>query len=301
MSEKRISVKQLHEASKPPSRAPSESAEIADVDPAQVFPNQTSSRTSNHHASLINNEPDDGRIRLPPINKSDTPRTEIHRREQNVAGPPVNRASALRYYATRQRMDQLVGDSIYSYDPRRSKMRKSRQSQSLPRSLNNSTHSINQGSLRSSRLSSQSRLSNSNYSVIHPLSENYDEIYYTGKTKWSNEPIKSKVGSLDNYYHRPGGGDKDIREIRYHFQAPNSISSQTKIYYGPRRDGAGVSREYDHDAGEYTRLPNRIKKPTNVKSRIGSLDNVHHRPSGGTRAIFTDRLPWTEGFKHRKG
>ena len=100
----------------------------------------------------------------------DTPRTEIHRREQNVAGPPVNRASALRYYATRQRMDQLVGDSIYAYDPRRSKMRKSRQSQSLPRSLNNSTHSINQGSLRSSRLSSQSRLSNSNYSVIHPLS-----------------------------------------------------------------------------------------------------------------------------------
>ena len=121
-------------------------------------------------------------FRPPPLNKRslrpnhswfsflDTPRTEIHRREQNVAGPPVNRASALRYYATRQRMDQLVGDSIYSYDPRRSKMRKSRQSQSLPRSLNNSTHSINQGSLRSSRLSSQSRLSNSNYSVIHPLS-----------------------------------------------------------------------------------------------------------------------------------
>ena len=62
-------------------------------------------------------------------------------------------------------------------------------------------------------------------------SENYDEIYYTGKTKWSNEPIKSKVGSLDNYYHRPGGGDKDIREIRYHFQAPNSISSQVNTIF----------------------------------------------------------------------
>ena len=24
-----------------------------------------------------------------------------------------------------------------------------------------------------------------------------------------------------------------------------------------------------------------------AESRIGSLDNVHHRPSGGTRAIFT--------------
>ena len=61
--------------------------------------------------------------------------------------------------------------------------------------------------------------------------ENYDEIYYTGKTKWSNEPIKSNVGSLDNYYHRPGGGDKDIREIRYHFQAPNSISSQVNTIF----------------------------------------------------------------------
>ena len=57
------------------------------------------------------------------------------------------------------------------------------------------------------------------------VSENNDGLFYKGRTKWSDEPIRSKVGSLDNYYHRPGGGDKDIREIKYHLHAPNSISS----------------------------------------------------------------------------
>ena len=63
-------------------------------------------------------------------------------------------------------------------------------------------------------------------------------------------------------------------------------SFKTKIQYGPRRHDAGIDRKFDHDSGEFIRLPNRISKPQNVKSRVGSLDNARHRPGGGSRAIF---------------
>ena len=62
---------------------------------------------------------------------------------------------------------------------------------------------------------------------------------------------------------------------------------QTKVVYGPRRNDAGLSRDQDHDAGEFQRLPRRIQRPRDVKSRIGSFDNVHHQAGGGTREIFT--------------
>ena len=135
-------------------------------------------------------------------------------------------------------MSRLSAENPYQpYGGRQSKMR-GRRSTGTPSANDSSILSSHPNSTRSSRLSNHSRLSN--YSVIHPLSgqqsacpfsinsgniENNDSLFYKGRTKWSDEPIKSKVGSLDNYYHRPGGGDKDIREIKYHLNAPNSISS----------------------------------------------------------------------------
>ncbi|CBY07028.1 unnamed protein product [Oikopleura dioica] len=98
--------------------------------------------------------------------------------------------------------------------------------------------STNQFSGRSSpdRWSRGSR-TNSRFSAVHPLSiRSHDEIFHTGPTKWTDQPIQSKVGSLDNFDHVAGGGDKDIHEIKYRFNAPNSISSRTKVIYGMRRD-----------------------------------------------------------------
>lgn len=279
-TQRRISVKQYHEQA----AGPSNSEALARVD-----------------AELAQSTSSDGRLRLPPIEKSGTPvKTEIIRRDENFTGPPLNRASVLKYHAIRQQMSRLSADNPYGqpYGGRQSKMR-GRRSTGTPSANDSSILSSHPNSTRSSRLSNHSRLSN--YSVIHPLSENNDSLFYKGRTKWSDEPIKSKVGSLDNYYHRPGGGDKDIREIKYHLNAPNSISSMTKVIYGPRRNDVGLLRSHDHDAGDYQRLPNRIRRPRNVKSRIGSLDNVHHQPGGGTREIFTERMPWQEGYKHRKG
>ena len=74
---------------------------------------------------------------------------------------------------------------------------------------------------------SPSRLTDS-LSAIHPLSYNSDDMFYHGRTRWTDQKIRSKVGSLDNYHHVPGGGDKDIHEIQYQFNAPNTISSRVR-------------------------------------------------------------------------
>jgi len=276
--QRRISVKKYHEQSS----GPTESGTLNRVD-----------------AELVQSSTADGRLRLPPIEKTGTPvKTEIIRRDENFSGPPLNRASVLKYHAVRAQMSRLSADhNPYHYGGRQSKIR-TRRSTGTPSA--NDSMSSHPNSVRSSRLSNHSRLSN--YSVVHPLSvTESDGLFYKGRTKWTDEPIKSKVGSLDNYYHRPGGGDKDIREIKYHLNAPNSISSMTKVVYGPRRNDAGLSRDQDHDAGEFQRLPRRIQRPRDVKSRIGSFDNVHHQAGGGTREIFTERMPWQQGLKHRKG
>lgn len=80
--------------------------------------------------------------------------------------------------------------------------------------------------------SRHSRMTDSNYSVVHPLSINsHDELYFHGKTQWTKNRISSKVGSLDNYHHVPGGGDHDINEIRYQINAPNTISSRVSYNF----------------------------------------------------------------------
>ena len=72
----------------------------------------------------------------------------------------------------------------------------------------------------------------SHYSVVHPLSINSrDELFHHGKTRWTKDRIQSKIGSMDNYHHIPGGGDRDIHEIRYQFNAPNTISSRVSVHY----------------------------------------------------------------------
>ncbi|CBY07029.1 unnamed protein product [Oikopleura dioica] len=49
---------------------------------------------------------------------------------------------------------------------------------------------------------------------------------------------------------------------------------------------------------EYEQLPNWRFRPKQIRSKCGSLDNVNHRPAGGTNRIFTERMPWQEGFKY---
>jgi len=167
-------------------------------------------------------------------------------------------------------------------------------------SLDSSMSGIYRSELTSPARSRQSMATDSRYSAVHPLSiKSQEEMFHHGKTRWTKDRIRSKVGSLDNYYHIPGGGEKDIHEIKYHINAPNTISSRTRVVYGPRRHDS-KNRSLDFDSDEYERLPNLKFRPKNVQSKCGSLDNINHRPGGGTKPIFTERMPWQDGYKHRR-
>jgi len=238
-------------------------------------------------------------LKLPPINKTAiSPEPEIVRRTPNALGPPINRAQALRFHKIRRDMTDYAEAP---YLPRR--FRNSKHSQygtgSLDSSLSRPYGISGAFSPAPSRVSHRSRMSESQFSAVHPLSIKSHEDIYGGKTKWTKTRITSKVGSLDNYHHVPGGGDKDVHEIQYHFNAPNAISSQTKIVYGPKRSKA-LHRRLEFDSDHFERLPNLRFKPKNVQSKCGSLDNIGHRPGGGTKAIFTERMPRQDGFKHRR-
>ncbi|CAG5104183.1 Oidioi.mRNA.OKI2018_I69.chr1.g1133.t1.cds [Oikopleura dioica] len=241
-----------------------------------------------------------------------------------MQGPPVNRASALRAYAVRQRMDYGSSYAEDAYLPKRFRRSRAMNYSRLSNSIDSSGYGTNQFSGRSSpdRWSRGSRMSNSRFSAVHPLSiRSHEEIFQMGPTKWTDQPIQSKIGSLDNFDHVPGGGDKDINEIKYRFNAPNSISSRTKVIYGPRRDRMSKDEEsgleimeenlFDkpHEKGndfetikvdneEFEQLPNWRFRPKQTRSKCGTLDNVNHRPGGGTNRIFTERMPWQEGYKY---
>ena len=43
----------------------------------------------------------------------------------------------------------------------------------------------------------------------------------------------------------------------------------------------------ESDNGEFEQLPNWRFRPKQIRSKCGTLDNVNHRPAGGTNRIFT--------------
>lgn len=63
-------------------------------------------------------------------------------------------------------------------------------------------------------------------SLTHPL---YPQIE-SQKLKWN---VTSKVGSLDNKDHKPGGGDKKIESQKLKFQAQSKVGSKDNIKHKP--------------------------------------------------------------------
>ena len=75
--------------------------------------------------------------------------------------------------------------------------------------------------------------------------------------------VKSKVGSLQNYHHSPGGGDKKIFDKKEKITGKNLHSKHIKLQICFRMK----------------------KKIILANSRIGSLENRKHTPKGGTKQI----------------
>ncbi|XP_067617899.1 microtubule-associated protein tau isoform X2 [Eurosta solidaginis] len=100
------------------------------------------------------------------------------------------------------------------------------------------------------------------------------------KLQWN---AKSKIGSLENANHKPGGGDKKIETIKTDFKdkAKPKVGSKDNVKHTP---GGGDIKEISPAKDILTQ-----KIDLKAQSKVGSLDNIKHKPGGGERKIFDDK------------
>lgn len=87
--------------------------------------------------------------------------------------------------------------------------------------------------------------------------------------------VRSKIGSLQNTDHKPGGGRVKIESHKIDFTKASSRIANKNDTYQP-------------GGGEKKILSTKLE--WNAKSRIGSLENTTHKPGGGAKKIETQQL-----------
>ncbi|KAK7092404.1 hypothetical protein V1264_008152 [Littorina saxatilis] len=91
--------------------------------------------------------------------------------------------------------------------------------------------------------------------------------------------VKSKIGSLNNATHTPGGGNVKIQSKKPDVSKVGSrIGSKDMIDHKP--------------GGGNVKIETKKLEFGTVKSRVGSLDNAKHTPKGGEKKIESQKLDW---------
>ncbi|XP_055614818.1 microtubule-associated protein tau [Toxorhynchites rutilus septentrionalis] len=97
--------------------------------------------------------------------------------------------------------------------------------------------------------------------------------------------VKSKIGSLENTSHKPGGGHVKIETKKLDIKAGSRIEAKNDTYVPKGGDKKIVTTKLQWSA----------------KPKIGSLDNAHHKPGGGDRKIETLKTDFKERAKPKVG
>ncbi|XP_065331850.1 microtubule-associated protein 4-like [Cloeon dipterum] len=106
--------------------------------------------------------------------------------------------------------------------------------------------------------------------------------------------VRSKIGSLQNADHKPGGGQVRIESKKLDFsKASSRITAKNDTYQPGGGDKKILSTKLEWSA----------------KSKIGSLGNTTHKPGGGQKKIETQQLTWEakskvgskDNIKHQAG
>merc|ERR1712223_1907862 len=107
---------------------------------------------------------------------------------------------------------------------------------------------------------------------------------------------QSRIGSLANANHRPGGGQVQITNQRLDWKV-NPVAPRTKAF-NPKYVPGGGDKPIE-----------RRKLSWTSKSKIGSLEKANHRPGGGQVKIENQKLDWnvtakvgsTVNMRHKAG
>uniref|UniRef100_A0A7I4YAY5 Microtubule-associated protein n=1 Tax=Haemonchus contortus TaxID=6289 RepID=A0A7I4YAY5_HAECO len=89
--------------------------------------------------------------------------------------------------------------------------------------------------------------------------------------------VQPKVGSLNNVTHTPGGGNVKIPNIKLDFKEKAKPKIDAKSEYVPPVPEKKILSQ---------------KLVWNAQSKVGSLDNVKHKPAGGNVQIFDERIQY---------
>uniref|UniRef100_A0A182YAN7 Microtubule-associated protein n=1 Tax=Anopheles stephensi TaxID=30069 RepID=A0A182YAN7_ANOST len=97
--------------------------------------------------------------------------------------------------------------------------------------------------------------------------------------------VKSKIGSLENASHKPGGGHVKIETKKIDIKAAPRIEAKNDAYVPKGGDKKIIS----------------TKLQWNAKPKIGSLDNASHKPGGGDKRIESIKTDFKERAKPKIG
>ncbi|XP_021708278.1 microtubule-associated protein tau isoform X5 [Aedes aegypti] len=97
--------------------------------------------------------------------------------------------------------------------------------------------------------------------------------------------VRSKIGSLENATHKPGGGHVKIETKKLDIKAAPRIEAKNEAYVPKGGDKKIVT----------------TKLTWNAKPKIGSLDNANHRPGGGDKKIETLKMDFKDRARPKIG
>ncbi|XP_055699758.1 microtubule-associated protein tau isoform X3 [Phlebotomus papatasi] len=101
-----------------------------------------------------------------------------------------------------------------------------------------------------------------------------NKIQVGGAPSPNLKAVKSKIGSLENATHKPGGGRVKIESKKVEIKAAPRIAAKNDAYVPGGGDKKIVQTKLQWSA----------------KSKIGSLENAHHKPGGGDKKIESQKL-----------
>ncbi|TPX56737.1 hypothetical protein PhCBS80983_g04318 [Powellomyces hirtus] len=129
-----------------------------------------------------------------------------------------------------------------------------------------------------------------------------DNLHWTppgGEVQIINEPLyfsdraQSKVGSWDNINHKPQstyGTRRNSRALSRSVSANALLASSNITFRHSARLSTAAGFFRSPVVSNYVEVPTALPGRRKISSKIGSLDNIHHRPGGGKKRIVDEPI-----------
>lgn len=116
----------------------------------------------------------------------------------------------------------------------------------------------------------------------------------TKKLEWVAAP---RVGSLENTTYKPGGGVKKITTQKLEWKVEPKVGDKN-IGYSP---GGGQVKHGDREKPASVIESRKLEWKQKASSKVGSMDNVKHKPGGGQTKVKSEKIPLKDKVSSKVG